>query len=237
MVQFLKDLITGVAQITFPDVCVCCGSETTPHGQLICAFCLEGRFEEANSANEPASSDTLLPESVLAQHSLWNFDKGGDLQHLLHRLKYHGMTAIGSDMGRKLGERIENHPLIKNTISAHDSIILPVPLHYLRFRSRGFNQSFKIAQGFLQVWKTLEICEIDAVVRTKKTSTQTGFSAQKRIENVKNAFRVKDPATVKGKLIIIIDDVFTTGATTFELAKTVKKADSGPVIILTIAQA
>ncbi|WP_246138227.1 ComF family protein [Fodinibius salinus] len=226
-----------MSQLAFPNVCVCCGRENTQAQRQICSFCLEDRFEDANPNNEQASSDTLLPEEVLFQHALWAFDKGGDLQHLLHQLKYDRLTTIGVDLGRKLGERVQNHPHINEALQQKNAVILPVPLHYLKFRYRGFNQAFEIAKGFGSVFSELNICNIKDVVRTKNTRTQTGFSLEKRLQNISDAFTVKNKSAFAGKIVVIVDDVFTTGATTFELAQTLLKSEAESIIILTIAQA
>lgn len=236
MVDIVSDIRRGLSQIIFPAVCVCCGRENTQKQRQLCSFCLEERFEDANPENNLASSDTLLPDGIRAQHALWQFDKGGDLQHLLHQLKYERLTKIGVDLGRKLGERTETHPAIKKAIEQHDTILLPVPLHYLKFRYRGFNQAFKIAKGFQEVWQ-LSICSISSVVRIENTRSQTGFSLEKRRKNMEGAFRVKDQSAIKDKLVLIVDDVFTTGSTTFELGRTLLEAGSGSIIILTVAQA
>jgi ComF family protein len=238
MDHFVQNIIKGLSQVAFPDVCVCCGLENTQEHRQICSFCLQGRFQDANPDNLRSSSDTLLPEGVLSQHALWQFSKGGDLQNLLHRLKYERLATIGVDLGRKLGERVQSHPfLLRRFRSASDATILPVPLHYLKFRYRGFNQAFEIARGFQEVWPELPICDIKSVARIKNTRTQTGFSLKKRLQNMNKAFQVKQPTAVEDQLVIIIDDVFTTGATTFELAQTVLEAGARSVIVLTVAQA
>lgn len=198
---------------------------------------MEDRFEDGNPQNERVSSDTLLPEGVVVQHALWNFDKGGDLQNLLHRLKYERLTTIGVDLGRRLGHRVTKHPLLTELFKENETVIQPVPLHFLKFRYRGFNQAFKLAQGFQEVWDEMPICGIKDVIRTKNTLSQTGFSLEKRLKNMHNAFKVKNKKMIKDKVVVIIDDVFTTGATTFELSHSLQQAGSGPIIILTIAQA
>lgn len=227
----------GIGQILFPDVCVCCGLETTVKERQICSFCLEGRFEDANPENRLTTGDTLLPEGVRFQHALWIFDKGGDLQHLLHQLKYEQLTTVGVDLGHKLGLRIRRHPVISTVLTRGNSVFLPVPLHYLKFRSRGFNQAFKIALGLQQVWQEVPVIPVTSVIRSKNTRTQTGFSLDKRLKNMDGAFRVREPSHVEGKMIVIVDDVFTTGATTFELARTLRAAGCAGTGILTVAQA
>lgn len=232
-----QNITNGLKRVIFPNVCVCCGRENTEQQRQICSFCLRDRFEDGNPENEKVSSDSLLPDGIVVQHALWQFDKGGDLQNLLHQLKYERLTTVGRDLGRALGRRAQKHPAIVDLIDEHQSVIVPVPLHYLKYRYRGFNQAFKLAQGFQEIWDDMPICKIDDIVRIKNTRSQTGFSLEKRLRNLQNAFRVKNQALINNHLCVIIDDVFTTGATTFELADTLKEAGAGPVIILTVAQA
>lgn len=237
MIKIFSNLAMGFARIAFPNVCVCCGHENTQRDRQICSFCLEGRFEDANPENNNASSDTLLPEGITFQHALWQFDKGGDLQDLLHRLKYERLTTIGVDLGRRMGQRVKEHPELNKVMQEDGIIILPVPLHYLKYRYRGFNQAFEIARGFQAVWSKIPICGIGDITRTKNTRTQTGFLLEERLNNIRNAFTINAGSVVADKSIIIIDDVFTTGATTFELAWSLQQEACGSIIILTVAQA
>lgn len=222
--------------VAFPNVCLCCGLETTEKERQLCSFCKEERFEAANRDHSLSSSDTILPECVYIQHALWKFDHGGTLQNLLHYLKYERLTEVGVELGAKLGESMKKHPVIKEQFSAEDVIFVPVPLHYLKFRKRGFNQAFMIARGVQRIWN-FPICEAGSVIRRKNTRSQTGFSLQKRIANMRKAFQVKKPETFQNKLAVIIDDVFTTGSTSFELARTLKEAECSAIFIATVAQA
>lgn len=233
--QWLKEYLGGLRQIIFPKVCVCCGEQVEAQKQQICRFCIQERFEEANPDNLLVSAEILLPEGVLAQHAMWKYYKGSNLQQLIHLLKYERMIILGINLGAALGRSLQKHRELGNLITAQ-SILLPVPLHPKKFRSRGFNQAHAIALGIQQIWK-LPICDRETVVRTKRTYTQTGFSIQRRLENVKGAFEVTEPAAVVGKKVLIVDDVFTTGATTFELAQAVSLAGSESIIIVTVAQA
>lgn len=237
MNTLLKNMIKGWSEVVFPRVCVCCGSEnTSEHGQL-CSFCLQERFEDANPGNALSSGDTLLPEGIIAQQALWSFDKGGKLQDLLHLLKYERLTEVGTDLGRKLGERIRRHPFLNRMLRRPPVSVLPVPLHYKKYRYRGFNQAFEIAAGFQQVWPHIPICGAESVVRIKNTRTQTGFTLEKRLKNLENAFKVNKTSMITDWLVVIIDDVFTTGATTFELAQTILGSGAHAVVVLTVAQA
>jgi ComF family protein len=232
----IKRLLNGLGKIAFPDVCVCCGVEATEREGHICSFCLEDRFELANKYFGQSCSDTLLPEYIEVQHALWNYDQGGVLQDLLHNLKYEHLTGIGVELGEKLGQSMVKHPFINERCENEQAVLVPVPLHFLKFRKRGFNQAFMIAKGIQRVLE-IPICDVDAVLRRKNTRSQTGFTLSQRIANMEGAFRVKKPETFKNKLTVIVDDVFTTGSTTFELASTLKTVGCGDVFIVTVAQA
>jgi len=230
-------LLEGLSEVIFPRVCICCGMETTEKERHICSFCKEERFERANAQNLSSSSGVILPEGVVLQHALWLFDKGGMLQHLMHYLKYERLTTIGTELGVLLARSLLNHPQFHSLLKAEEELLLvPVPLHYLKFRKRGFNQAFVIAKGLQQVFD-VPICSIKSVVRKKNTRSQTGFSIEKRLSNIKDAFRVRDAKAFRGRILILVDDVFTTGSTTFELARQLRQTGCAGIVIATVAQA
>lgn len=229
--------LSGLSSIAFPRVCLCCGLETTEEERQICSFCRQERFEAANPDFRCSGSGVILPDSVAVQHALWNFDKGGLLQDLMHYLKYERLTGIGTELGTGLGESMSRHPHILEILDiAAEKVLLPVPLHYLKFRKRGFNQAYYIAKGMQSVLG-IPICKLKDVVRRKNTRSQTGFSLKKRVANMQGAFRVRRREAVEGKIIIIVDDVFTTGSTSFELAAVLKESGSREIVITTVAQA
>lgn len=219
--------------ILFPDVCLCCGVRQSE--QYICDYCMRRRFQQATYNLKKASGDTLLPEGIIFQHALWQFDKSGDLQNLLHQLKYNHLYRIGVRMGVGLGRSLLRY-VYYNKLQQHRTVLLPVPLHKSKFKKRGYNQARAIAEGISKITQT-PILSAKTVKRHKKTKTQTGFSMEKRLANMEEAFHVKKTEDVKNKQVIIVDDVFTTGATTFELARELKKAGSAELSISTIAQA
>lgn len=235
-ISYFKSLQRGMVMVAFPNVCLCCGLETTEKERQLCSFCKDERFELANKGHALRSGETILPEYVFIQHALWKFDQGGALQNLLHHLKYEYLTGIGVELGRLLGKSMKRHPIIRKQLSSEEVVFVPVPLHHLRLRKRGFNQAFTIARGVQQVWD-LPVCEADSVIRRKRTRSQTGFSLQKRMENVYKAFQVRQPEVFQNKPAVIVDDVFTTGSTTFELARTLKEAGCSTIFIVTVAQA
>lgn len=237
LIDYLFTVQRGLVQIIFPNVCICCGQQALDKTQHICSFCLDERFEEATFKDDWSTGGVILPNNVNMQYALWTFDKGGLLQELMHNLKYERLTAIGYQLGKKLARRSHSLPVFKTALPpVEDVVLVPVPLHYLKFRKRGFNQAFSIAKGIREVIAA-PICSIDAVRRTKFTQSQTGFTLEKRIDNMQDAFSVTHADQIRHKTVVIVDDVFTTGATSFELARALTNAGAASVMIWTIAQA
>jgi ComF family protein len=110
-------------------------------------------------------------------------------------------------------------------------LVAPVPLHPKRLKNRGFNQSLYLAQAFPEAPLARE-----ALVRTRHTPPQMELKAKERRDNVKGAFAVPDPALVKGKNVLLVDDLYTTGSTVKECAKSLLKAGARQVEVLTVAR-
>lgn len=119
-----------------------------------------------------------------------------------------------------------------------------VPLHYRRLRTRGYNQALLMLRhwpGFAEKNSNgggLQIAiETDALIRRKNTASQTGLGLRERAKNMKNAFAVKSPGRITGKNILLIDDVYTTGSTSEECSRVLKRAGAAEVHILSLARA
>ena len=132
---------------------------------------------------------------------------------------------------------IAHFDITKNKLfqkTGENSVFIPIPLHKTKKRKRGFNQSELIAK---ELSKSLNIpLKTDILVKTKKTQTQTNLTKEQRAENVKNAFIIKNPQSIEGKTVFLVDDVFTTGSTMKECAKTLKKAGATYVWGIAVAR-
>ncbi len=106
-----------------------------------------------------------------------------------------------------------------------------MPLHPKRIKHRGFNQALLLAQAFPEAALARE-----AVVRTRHTAPQVGLNPKERRDNVKGAFAVPDPGLVKGKSVLLIDDLLTTGSTVKECARVLRRAGARRVEVLTVAR-
>jgi ComF family protein len=232
-VEIFKKIYKSYTEVVFPPTCVCCGSSTNSDENSICSLCRGKRFESAGSARKE-----ILPQSVAFVHTMWFFDKGGYLQDLLHKLKYHFMRGVGIELGYLLGKDSLHQQSTEELkyIDDLNPVIIPVPLHVKKRRKRGYNQARALAEGVSRStgWN---IIRKGAIKRTRKTKTQTGLTLEERSKNLKGAFQVTEPKLVQNRKCVVVDDVFTTGATTFELAKTLYEVNEVSSGILTVARA
>jgi ComF family protein len=121
-------------------------------------------------------------------------------------LKYRNNPDVGVKMGRHLAARLKMNPLVP-----HFDVIIPVPLHQARERLRGYNQSAMFARGISEIMDVP--VRTDCVMRIMATSSQTRKKRMERFSNVSEVFAVVKPDVLKGKRILLVDDVLTTGAT------------------------
>ena len=115
-----------------------------------------------------------------------------------------------------------------------NSVFVPMPLHKSKKRKRGFNQAELIAQE-LSISLNIPM-QTKALLKHKKTQSQTTLSREERQQNIKNAFLIKNPQLVEGKIVFLVDDVFTTGATMEEAARTLKAVKAKEVWGITLAR-
>jgi ComF family protein len=154
----------------------------------------------------------------------------GPVQELIHRLKYGKKTHIFRPLALLTSRHLT--PFIAESGA---ELIIPVPLHRKRLRERGFNQSVLLAGVLAKSWH-LPMSR-NNLRRIRWTEPQISLSVADRTKNVRGAFAVKDPTQIKGKRILLVDDVYTTGSTVTECAKVLKNAGAKEVYVATVARA
>ena len=155
------------------------------------------------------------------------FSKKGKSQKLLHQLKYRNKPEIGKEMGRLYGLTLAN-----SGFSSEWDVIVPVPLHPMKQKRRGYNQSEKFAEGLS---KPLETTVSNLLERKKFTETQTKKSRLQRLENVDEVFELRQGENITGLRILLVDDVVTTGATLCACANVLLANGAKHVDLVTIA--
>ncbi len=214
----------------YPRLCYSCHKALIREEETICSFC---RFElprtRMHKERENAMSRIFWGRvDVETATALFYFQKGGKVQQLIHQFKYRGRKDIGIFLGKQLALEIKNNPLWEPV-----EIIVPVPLHPKKKHKRGFNQSEVFGRGLSAGLNKPMIA--NNLVRVTKTSSQTRKSRFKRWENVETVFQLNKPEDLKGKNILLIDDVVTTGSTLEACAHKLKEVKGTRVWVATLA--
>lgn len=159
------------------------------------------------------------------------------LMAVIHCLKYKGKIQLARPLGALLFAAFLRFWDKKSV-----DVIIPVPLHAKKLRMRGFNPSFLLVKNWARIAessnsKSPDIpVEINVLERRRWTEPQTGLGRKERLANIKNAFKISDYSKIAGKKILLVDDVYTTGATVNECAKVLLKGGAGHVDVLTLAR-
>ena len=153
----------------------------------------------------------------------------GALREVIHAMKYRPVYALV----RPLAELLSGQFAVHWGGRMPDALV-PVPLHRLRLRQREFDQALALANGLGQkagipVWS-------QALIRHTHTQSQIGLSATERRRNIRGAFRVRPDRSCEGRFLLLIDDVYTTGATAQECARTLRRAGAARVDVYTVAR-
>ena len=157
-----------------------------------------------------------------------------ELRGLIHLLKYESVMPVAGPLGGLLAQAIQE--LLRGRQDA-PPLMIPVPLHKRRRRTRGFNQAELIARLAARQCSPRLEAATDVLERRRDTISQVGLSREERIANVRDAFGVANPGRVAGRSVIVVDDVMTTGTTLSECARVLKQAGAERVWAATVARA
>ena len=160
------------------------------------------------------------------------------MRELVHLLKYDRMEALAKPLGARLAEAM----LLLEGAADRELTVVAVPLFGANRRIRGYNQSALLADAAIRRMRTLRPgwtlkAEHRALTRVRETQSQFGLTPRERRQNLKDAFMVPDPALVEGREVLLIDDIYTTGATARECSRTLRRAGARRVWVATLARA
>ncbi len=200
--------LTHLISLVFPEQCLYCGRVLSKSEKHLCCICFSDLpFTHYFNVNENPVQKLFWGRIQLDfAASMLQFENGNITQHILHNLKYRNRPDLGKTMGKIMAHEILNSSWLKDIHG-----IVPVPLHSKKIKKRGYNQSRCLAQGIAGI---IDVPIFDQMIRkVENTSSQTKKKRFDRWRNVKRSFRLKSPNVEKGKHIVIVDDVITTGAT------------------------
>ena len=204
----MKTALQSLLHLFFPHTCAGCGSDILTKDQLLCLHCI-GRLPHTGFhrfAGNPVEKIFWGRLPVAFATSLLYFTKNSLLQHLVHQFKYNGKIEIGQYIGRRMGEALQE----ASRFDAIDALV-PLPLYAARERKRGYNQSGVLCEGIAEVLQVPVLKSI--ITRKTATETQTHKTRTERWQNIAGRFELLQPETIRGKHVLLVDDVITTGAT------------------------
>lgn len=239
----LKSIWTGVMDIIFPRNCMLCRHyHPATARDPLCPRC-----RAMLPVNKPpfcircsrhlnnVTEESLCPS---CRNRLPSFDEAWALLHyegpareLLHRFKFHNKTSVRHTFATLLRGFTQRYALQ----FPDAAMVIPIPLHPVRLRERGYNQALLLA-GCVAREFNLPLRE-DILIRARHTPRQSELDAKDRWTNIKEAFRIKNSDAIVGRAIIVVDDILTTTATASEAANTLKDAGASRVIVITLGLA
>ena len=240
--MIIDDVLRHITDIVFPSQCISCAAILQPITEKVfCSACREKiKFLTGSICpicgimffDSPSASH--LCGNCLEKKPYFSYARAVAsyetiILNAIHQFKYSRDLSIGILLASLMADF--SFP----DLDFRDySLIIPVPLHIKKLRKRGFNQSIILADSIGKKWQIP--VNFSLLKRCKFTLTQTGLNKKERQRNIKGAFEVRDKEKIAGRNIILIDDVYTTGATLNECAKKLIKAGAQKVAVLTLAR-
>ena len=238
----MRTFFSSLVDLLYPPTCLYCGEVLEKEMPPFCWHCLSQisfitspccpycgyPYTESDEIDHPCGDCLINPPSFTLARSLGRYE--GILMEVIHRFKYGRKRSIGVALGKMMA--LSSYPSFN--IDKYD-LVMPVPLHVKRLKSRTFNQALILAREIARHFSLSLDCL--TLRRRLNTESQVGLSSKQREQNVKGAFVVTNAANIKGRRILLVDDVYTTGSTVMECARVLKRWGAQEVAILTVARA
>lgn len=239
---FVRKISSSLFSLLFPDECRICAQPLREVSRVpVCGSCLAKPVPLTAEyfcvqCRSPFRSRFPLDEQgrcALCRRGLRGFEAAysfgfyeDELRELIHLFKYGRIQTLAKPLGRLLAQALPREQCF--------DVIVPMPLHWRKRWQRGFNQSALLAR---EIGRRIHVPMKSAVRRLRSTATQAGLTSAKRRLNVSGAFRARSRTKLRGKRVLLVDDVMTTGATAASCARALKLAGASAVTLLTLARA
>lgn len=223
-------MLSSILNVFFPKTCTCCSQYLGDNEKYICTDCRHNLpITNFHKANDDTVKKIFYGRVKIEQATaLFRFEKKGIVQQLIHRLKYKGQENIGLFLGTWLGEELKEIEHYKTV-----DIVVPVPLHKNKKRTRGYNQVSKFG---IKITEALNAEYIDDVlIKVTNTSSQVTKKRFARWNNNTEVFSTENLDRITNKHILLVDDIITTGATLEACILELNKADNVKISIATMA--
>jgi ComF family protein len=226
LISYLRHFL----ELVYPNQCHACNGNLVQGEELLSTSCLyelpRTNFHKTPEINAVAELFYGIT-TVKYATAFYIFEKGSKFRHLIHNLKYKNAPQIGFVMGKYFGSELQD------SVFKDIDLIVPVPLHPKKLKTRGYNQSERIGAGLSE--STTIPQDTQTLVRKIFTETQTKKNLEERRKNVESVFDISNPLRFRGKHILLIDDVVTTGSTLVACADEILKIEGTTVSIACLA--
>jgi ComF family protein len=235
-----RELLRGARQLIFPNLCMICEQAVPVGHETVCPACREALTADPHRVCPRCTSsigEFAALEGTCAHcgGASFHFDQafrlgvyGGILREVILRMKYGGDEILAATVGSVWADH-----WAARFRAVEAQVVVPVPLHWWRRWRRGYNQSEPLAVAL--AGRLGLPCETRSLRRIRYTRPQTNQSATARRENMRGAFRSSGGVAVRGRTILLIDDVLTTGSTVSEAARALKAAGAARVVAAVLA--
>lgn len=220
----------ALLHLIFPNHCYACEEEISSQLQHICLNCRNEMPRGFDSIHKNTAIDKLFWGKVALEKStaFLKFEKNGKAQRLIHHLKYDGKKEIGVTLGEMAAAELMAINFFENI-----DYLIPVPIHKLKEKIRGYNQSHYIAEGIHAITKIP--VDKTSILKIIHTQSQTRKGKFRRWENVSSTFELQKVNQLQGKHLLLIDDVLTTGSTIEACAQELQKIPDVKLSLLAMA--
>ena len=254
MNEHLRGLANALASVLFPGPCRICGESLEAASRIpICSTCLASLRSydgpECSRCGRPILSKAVLPTSQageeiaqnllcpVCRRGLYDFDFArshgpytDELVRAVILLKYHQVDSLGGWFAAHLAKIVEKHPALRDV-----DVVVPVPQHHLRLKERGYNHAELIARPLARYLG--RPCRSYLLLRTRPRPDKLRLTVRERWRTVRGAYDIRQGTRVDNFRVLLVDDVFTTGATLDACSRALRHAGASSIAALTVARA
>jgi ComF family protein len=237
----------SLLRLTRAPICDFCCTQLPPQIGTLCACCGEdlgiANLSPLPAGDDPGSQPLCQPCRLAAPAFVKAVAYGGyhgELRSLVHLLKYEGMQPLAKRLGRLLADSLE--AVLSFPDAPRKMLVIPVPMHPLKQRQRGFNHAELLARAAIAEIRRRHPqlglhLETKLLKRVRVTVSQAGLTTHQRRQNLRGAFFVPRPGGLAGHHVLLIDDIYTTGATARACSRVLMNAGAASVRVATVARA